>query len=641
MSLVTLALLAQWSLSYLFERRPETLVARAFAEANRWLCNAGLSVALVFVFLPYFLGNISMGGGLAGTAPWWVCRCLIVVWAFDAARRSGQSLFAILGCGAVLGWSGSELVHVMGVHGWRWIPALWASIAALALPVTEILRRRLEHVSRSRPEQVSAVPAPLGTQAGTAQTCSGLRDPTHLGGTEDACIAAYRALSRPVEGVVLIVLWATAVVSLAVFTMPVRIAGAVSLVALLAVAWLRHRPAIRTLSLALVNWQIVAVAVVVFGPPQLTTVLEITRGNALPVCLPVAIVCAISVLLWQSRFEKIAQVHRVLLRVVASGAIVATFAVAAPNLTELLIAGITFTLLTTSELWAACRHRDESRVWIAEVIAGIAVGYFAWHGVIHFGHGTSMFIVLAVAVAARVVAGITASHPATAIMVRPFERTGMTLPIATVLIGLYRHVTYTHPAWLDMNSLGLLLAAGFYFWRGIERRERRPLVASAVVLNIALVLLWQELAWSDPQFYMIPIGLTILAIVRLLKDEIPQAAHDPLNYLGALVILVSPTFHIVAGSWLHLFSLMALSVVVVLLAIGFRVRAVMYMGGAFLVADLIAMIVRGSIDNPNFLWFAGVGLGAAVLALGAFAERNRELLLQRLRMVSAALESWN
>jgi hypothetical protein len=159
-------------------------------------------------------------------------------------------------------------------------------------------------------------------------------------------------------------------------------------------------------------------------------------------------------------------------------------------------------------------------------------------------------------------------------------------------------------------------------------------------LNIALVLLWRELAWDDPQFFMIPVGISILALVQLLKQEIPEQFHDPLRYLGALVILVSPTFHIVGGSWLHLFSLMLASVGVVLLAIGLRVRALMYTGTAFLVADLVAMVVRGSIDDRNVLWISGLALGAAVIALGAWCERNREVLVERMRYLSEALKQW-
>src|SRR5262249_56535612 len=127
--------------------------------------------------------------------------------------------------------------------------------------------------------------------------------------------------------------------------------------------------------------------------------------------------------------------------------------------------------------------------------------------------------------------------------------------------------------WLGANSLALLMAAGFYFWHGLERASKSFVVLSGVILNIALVLLWRELAWDDPQFFMIPVGISILALVQLLKQEIPEQFHDPLRYLGALVILVSPVFNIVDGSWLHLFSLMVSSVGVVLLAIGLRVRA--------------------------------------------------------------------
>jgi hypothetical protein len=164
---------------------------------------------------------------------------------------------------------------------------------------------------------------------------------------------------------------------------------------------------------------------------------------------------------------------------------------------------------------------------------------------------------------------------------------------------------------------------------------------SATIVNVSLALLWIDLQWTDPQLFLVPIGMSALLLVELLRKETPSELHNPLRYVGALIVLVSPTFDIVGGSWVHLISLMVLSVVVMLLGIGIRVRVLVYAGTAFLCVDLVAMVVRGSIDNPNLLWVAGIACGAAVLALGAFCENNREVLLQRMRAMSAELETWN
>ena len=66
----------------------------------------------------------------------------------------------------------------------------------------------------------------------------------------------------------------------------------------------------------------------------------------------------------------------------------------------------------------------------------------------------------------------------------------------------------------------------------------------------------------------------------------------------------------------------------------------MYAGTAFLVADVIAMVVRGSVDHPGTLWLAGIVLGSMVIALAAVCERNREQLQQRIRLITAELEAW-
>jgi hypothetical protein len=146
---------------------------------------------------------------------------------------------------------------------------------------------------------------------------------------------------------------------------------------------------------------------------------------------------------------------------------------------------------------------------------------------------------------------------------------------------------------------------------------------------------------SDPQFYLVPVGLTVIGLVELLRRDIHVKAHDPLRYAGALAILVSPCFDILGGSWFHMMSLMILSVLVILLAIGLRLRALIHTGTAFLLMDLAAMVIRSSVDNPGMLWVTGLLIGATVIALAAVCERNREQLLSRIRVLSAELATWH
>jgi hypothetical protein len=161
------------------------------------------------------------------------------------------------------------------------------------------------------------------------------------------------------------------------------------------------------------------------------------------------------------------------------------------------------------------------------------------------------------------------------------------------------------------------------------------------MVNIGLANINRALGWFDLQLYLAPIGLSILGLLELMKREIPQSGHKPIRLVGAFCILVSPIFQILAGSWWHMFSLMFLSVLVVLIAIGLRVRVLMYTGVAFLFADLLAMLVRSAVDHPNMLWVSGLGLGLMVIAIGAVCEVYRERLLSRVRTLSSELATWN
>jgi hypothetical protein len=271
-----------------------------------------------------------------------------------------------------------------------------------------------------------------------------------------------------------------------------------------------------------------------------------------------------------------------------------------------------------------------------------------------------MYVVLVLGYGLRFFADFAARRPGLAVFARPFHTTGMLFPAITVLLAVGRHLRIVEGFGqsaaadyrLGWNSLALFFAAMFYFREGLVlrphkqdlgttmARDPRFTVAAAAILNTALMLMWRERRFTDPQFYMIPIGVTMLYLIELLEREIPARYRDPLRYAGALVILVSPTFHIVTGSWLHIFTLMVASVFTILAAIGFRTRALMYTGTAFLAADITAMIARGSIDHPQLLWVAGAAFGAGILGLGALCELKREQVQQRLRAVGAALAEW-
>ncbi|MEE8409949.1 MAG: hypothetical protein V3T05_10105, partial [Myxococcota bacterium] len=602
---ITVLALTQWGISYGLDRRPDGLISRAFAPAALWTSSVLLFGLLLLVHLPNAIADMIALPVEATVDVPWILRLASVAWAFDAARRIRNKTFGALGMVSLLALFGAVFISTVGIDAWRWLPMVWVVSCAAALPVLRLLRRRA--AAASVPETYDAITVPLDI---------GLR----------------------------VVFFATAVVTLPIWSFPLRVAGLAAVGGLWITAG--STSVLRRAAVVLAQWQIVSTVFYLLTSPELTNVLGVTWPAIAPVLLPAALVATILrivvPMLWpEPQHSDLLAVNRWGMSVFTVLAVLCSLGLEALTLVDGIAAGLTLALLVFEQLYEGCSARRAANVWIGQIVAGLAVAYFAWFGIIHLGRGLSMFIVMAVGVVLWVVATLAERHPKTEVMAKPFFTTAMILPAVTVCIGLARHVVFHRPGWLGLNSLGLLLAGGFYFWQGIERRRSSLLVLAAGILNISVMLLWRELSWSDPQFYMIPIGITLLALTRLLEREIPVSLHDPLYYLGALVILVSPTFNIVSGSWMHLLSLMVSSTAMVFVAIGLRLRALVYAGAAFLVADLVAIVVRGSVDHPSVLWLAGLALGAAVIVVGAVAERNRERLLQRIRLLSAELQSWS
>jgi hypothetical protein len=626
-SVLVLELLAQWLLGYLWQRFPRWRASRAFGAATGLFVTPAIVACTLLLCLPGCVLNMLQLDASIGV--WWLVRALALLCLFDMARAHCNPRLAALGHIGLLLLAGAGWMAIGGREAGLWLPALWSTMAVGGLALHR------------------------GLEGGLAS-----------GAWASAC-TTWRT---PLPAVCLAVLLPLGLASLLIFDVHARLAGLIVAVGLTAWTVSRSRRTEMFGALVLLNWQVSAL-VLEGSCPRLLTVFDLGRVDLLPACLPLALVVAVSSFLWSlapvraiigatlhaSSGEDTGQpedialeivlVQRTLLGACLVAVLLASLLLPSLGFGQALLAGLAFATLIGQELLAACRRQRVEHAWVAQLVAGLAVAYLAYFGVIHVGRGMAMFVVLGLGFILWGLGAWLAGRGKAAILSGPCTTTGAWLPAVAVLIGAGRHMwlvelTHTNPTWLGINSLGILAAAAFYFWRGVVERQKGLVVLAAGILNIALALLWRELAWSDPQFYMVPIGLTILGLVELLKREIPVERHNPLRYLGALLILVSPTFHIVQGSWLHLFTLMAASVSIVLLAMGLRVRALMSTGTAFLLADLVAMVVRGSIDHPQLLWVAGLLLGAAVVALGAACELNREQLLQRLRAVGAALQDW-
>lgn len=292
------------------------------------------------------------------------------------------------------------------------------------------------------------------------------------------------------------------------------------------------------------------------------------------------------------------------------------------------------------EIAEAIRRQKEGHVWCSFLLAGIASTWVILESQNHLAYLQVQSLLLGLSMIGIALIAFLRRHSRLAILANPLHCIAVASPGIVCLLSLARFVQqdFVVTAW---ESLMLFAAAAIYFHSAIQSRKAGYWIAAASILNIGLVVLWVSLRVNDPQFYMVPIGLTLIGLVELLKQEVPQALRNPIRYFGATVILVSPMWEIVGGSWLHLFTLLLLSLLVICLAIGLRIKALVYTGSGFLMIDLVSMVVHSAVAHPGLLWVGGLATGVGVITLAAVCENKREQLLSRMRLLSAELAAWN
>ena len=436
---------------------------------------------------------------------------------------------------------------------------------------------------------------------------------------------------------------AIVVVGLFFFAWPIRVASLIALLVLWFADYRRATPAAKTWRSIAANLQLLMLAATVAGMTGFVPFAW--QHPALPVALSYLLpLVGISTWVFDRADNRLdlqaAAEWSGVLRAISAVAIISSFVNynVSESAATAMISGFAVCLVT--ELMAAVRRQKECHVWAALGVVGVAAAWLFRVGYVQFGTGVSQYVLLLLSMLLLVVVYYSKESGKLQILTRPFRVVGLAMPVVVVAIAVLRQSPWASEPMSAANSLALFLSAAIYMHQWMLTKNKAFAVAAGTILNLSLLLLWRSMQLTDPQFYMVPVGLSLLGLVELLKAELPINSHDPLRYAGSLTILVSPVFNILSGSWLHILMLLVLCVVVILLSIGLKLRALVYTGTAFLAADLVAMVVKGSVDNPAMLWVTGLATGIAVISLAAFCENHKEKLLQNIRFMSAQLAAW-
>jgi hypothetical protein len=217
------------------------------------------------------------------------------------------------------------------------------------------------------------------------------------------------------------------------------------------------------------------------------------------------------------------------------------------------------------------------------------------------------------------------------VLAEPLERTGILLPILPVigLLVLDSDVSYSNL---------LFLVGLFYGVLSVMRRSFRFGILAVFAGNGGL---WTVLDgtndygfYQHPQLWLIPVALSVLVAGHVNRDRLTKDQMTMIRYSTLMMIYVSSTSDIFINGvsespWLTMI-LLVLSVIGAFAGLALRIRAFLFLGTAFLLLSLLAIIWTASVNlNWGWLWYvAGIVFGALIISAFALFEKKRREMLE-------------
>jgi hypothetical protein len=306
-------------------------------------------------------------------------------------------------------------------------------------------------------------------------------------------------------------------------------------------------------------------------------------------------------------------------------------------LREALVAGAGLTVLLVALARRAVREEDELSAYFAQ--AAVALGYLGARllgmGVEGLGVTDSLMALVGGAFFSGLYVFVQREGSGLPALRRPALLGAFLFPLAGLL---------TAPWGEPMYAAALLVGHAAHFAALAAHPSRRGLasLASVIAFNAALLVVWAGTGAGEPQYYVIPAGLSLLVLLRIFRDSLAPEVASKLR-AGAVTVIY------VAGAWKPLMfndgGAMMVCVLVCLVGvaagIALRIRSYVYLGAAFLVTCIVANLVRFGMRDHRigaaFLTLLGLMVVGFMVVLSAYRER----LLQRYARVRSLLSTWD
>jgi hypothetical protein len=226
------------------------------------------------------------------------------------------------------------------------------------------------------------------------------------------------------------------------------------------------------------------------------------------------------------------------------------------------------------------------------------------------------------------------------------QRMTLSRPILNTMMVMPMLALMTVPFQLGSAQAGLTLlaAATLYLLTRHATGMRTPMYLGLLALN-GSIYLWVP-GWAQHyglfQVYLIPAALSVLLLLHLHRRELKARVLNGVRLVALCTLYAAATLDVFIQEQLMVFVLaLVLSIAGIILGIGLRTRAFLYVGVTFLVLNVLGQLLQFYPEQGLGRALLLMGLGSAITGMMIWFNIKREVIMERVRIFRADLQAWD